>query len=416
MDDINGEFARTDVALVIGANDVTNPAARNVTGLADLRHADPRRRQVQLGRRAQALDGLAASPASTTRSSTTRRPRCCSATRRPPSARCSPRSRRCSERQARGSTSARSPAATRPDRSTRALRPKRRWWCASRWRRRSAHFSCVSGSRVGIAQRSHGWSRRSTTPLARSERPALPALLRPGRRVELEVEVGAEPAQVDLRAELALQRPEARVHGDEDAALEVLDAGRVAPEADGSLELGLERTAQARIAPAVGAAVRRGHRGERRIVGLQAGVLRERVRGAPGEQPRRLAGRQRLPRALVLDRDRVRAVAAHPAPVDPRGAQRLPRHRLDGPAPQLGDRAGDHRRTGRRAAAGRRLAWGGWSSTTSSARAARTRPTPRARWTARRSTSCSSSPAGRRTTTSRTRGASACSGRRRSSA
>jgi NAD(P) transhydrogenase subunit beta len=29
MDDINGEFARTDVAVVIGANDVTNPAARN---------------------------------------------------------------------------------------------------------------------------------------------------------------------------------------------------------------------------------------------------------------------------------------------------------------------------------------------------------------------------------------------------
>ena len=31
MDDINGEFGRTDVALVIGANDVTNPAARTVT-------------------------------------------------------------------------------------------------------------------------------------------------------------------------------------------------------------------------------------------------------------------------------------------------------------------------------------------------------------------------------------------------
>ena len=29
MDDINGEFARTDVTMVIGANDVTNPAARN---------------------------------------------------------------------------------------------------------------------------------------------------------------------------------------------------------------------------------------------------------------------------------------------------------------------------------------------------------------------------------------------------
>jgi NAD(P) transhydrogenase subunit beta len=29
MEDINGEFGRTDVTLVIGANDVTNPAARN---------------------------------------------------------------------------------------------------------------------------------------------------------------------------------------------------------------------------------------------------------------------------------------------------------------------------------------------------------------------------------------------------
>ncbi len=31
MDDINGEFARTDVALVIGANDVINPSARSAT-------------------------------------------------------------------------------------------------------------------------------------------------------------------------------------------------------------------------------------------------------------------------------------------------------------------------------------------------------------------------------------------------
>ncbi len=34
MDDINGEFTRTDVALVVGANDVVNPAARNSPGSA----------------------------------------------------------------------------------------------------------------------------------------------------------------------------------------------------------------------------------------------------------------------------------------------------------------------------------------------------------------------------------------------
>ena len=32
MDEINPEFPRTDVALVIGANDVTNPAARSDSG------------------------------------------------------------------------------------------------------------------------------------------------------------------------------------------------------------------------------------------------------------------------------------------------------------------------------------------------------------------------------------------------
>jgi NAD(P) transhydrogenase subunit beta len=32
MDDINPEFPRTDVTLVIGANDVTNPAAKNEPG------------------------------------------------------------------------------------------------------------------------------------------------------------------------------------------------------------------------------------------------------------------------------------------------------------------------------------------------------------------------------------------------
>ena len=32
MDDINGEFPRTDVSIVIGANDVTNPDARENAG------------------------------------------------------------------------------------------------------------------------------------------------------------------------------------------------------------------------------------------------------------------------------------------------------------------------------------------------------------------------------------------------
>ena len=91
MDDINGEFARTDVALVIGANDVTNPAARTVAdspiyGMPIL-DVD----KSSIGDRAQALDELAASPASTTRCSTTRRPRCCSATPSPRSPRSSAR-------------------------------------------------------------------------------------------------------------------------------------------------------------------------------------------------------------------------------------------------------------------------------------------------------------------------------------
>ncbi len=44
MDEINEDLPETDLVLVIGANDVTNPAARNDPDSPDLRHADPQRR------------------------------------------------------------------------------------------------------------------------------------------------------------------------------------------------------------------------------------------------------------------------------------------------------------------------------------------------------------------------------------
>ncbi len=57
MDDINDEFGRTDVTVVIGANDVTNGGAQR-PGLTHPWDADPQRRPVQVGDRAQAVDEL----------------------------------------------------------------------------------------------------------------------------------------------------------------------------------------------------------------------------------------------------------------------------------------------------------------------------------------------------------------------
>ena len=56
MDDINGDFPQCDVALVIGANDVTNPAARTDKIEPDLRHADSGRGQGAHRDGDQALD------------------------------------------------------------------------------------------------------------------------------------------------------------------------------------------------------------------------------------------------------------------------------------------------------------------------------------------------------------------------
>ena len=159
MDDINGEFARTDVALVIGANDVTNPAARTVADSPI--YGMPILDVDKSGSvdRAQALDEPAASPASTTRSSTTPRPRCCSATPRPRSARSSPRSRRCSHQIGRSGASPspamRSSASRRPVASQRA---SIRAWISSAVRR-SARPREVSVSR--LARPSASCSERS---------------------------------------------------------------------------------------------------------------------------------------------------------------------------------------------------------------------------------------------------------------
>ena len=82
MDEINPEFPRADVALVIGANDVTNPAARRpgtaISGMPilDVDHA----KSIIVIKRSMGP----ATPASTTSCTWTRRPACTSPTPRRP--------------------------------------------------------------------------------------------------------------------------------------------------------------------------------------------------------------------------------------------------------------------------------------------------------------------------------------------
>src|SRR5262249_15676689 len=65
MDDINGDFKNADVALVVGANDVVNPAAKTTPGAPTSRmpiptphprHAHPQRRRGPAAHLQEALD------------------------------------------------------------------------------------------------------------------------------------------------------------------------------------------------------------------------------------------------------------------------------------------------------------------------------------------------------------------------
>ena len=86
MEQINPEFQRADVALVIGANDVDQSGGASNPGSADLRHADPRRRQGAEHHRHQALDEARFRGHRQRSLSPIRRPRCFSAMRKRPSA------------------------------------------------------------------------------------------------------------------------------------------------------------------------------------------------------------------------------------------------------------------------------------------------------------------------------------------
>ena len=297
MDEINGEFARTDVALVIGANDVTNPAARTASDspiygmpILDVDKA-------QLGHRPQALDGVGLRRASTTRCSTTRRPRCCSATRRPRWARCSPRSRT-SDVSAAAELDAPRPRAIRPDRDDARVDAEQPRVAASRWRSRSGHFSCVSGSRVGIAQRTQGCRRRSTTPPAKRSAPPSHVGLRPRRRVERRgggwCGSGAGRAVPELRLERARASPRwsrarcargpgcRRGRGAGDGAAEVVARARARRRG----------SPQPQRWPSGAVTV-----GARRVVRVERRRRRRTGRRArQAQQPRRLARGQRPPR------------------------------------------------------------------------------------------------------------------------
>ncbi len=82
MDEINGDFAETDVVLVIGANDTVNPAALEEPGSPDRRACPSSRSGTPRTSSSSSARWPPATPASRTRSSSRTTPGCSSATPR----------------------------------------------------------------------------------------------------------------------------------------------------------------------------------------------------------------------------------------------------------------------------------------------------------------------------------------------
>ena len=93
MDEVNPEFATTDVALVVGANDVVNPAAKTTPGAPIYGMPILEVEQAAPGRLPQAVDAARLRRHRQRAALSTPRPPCSSATPRTPSPRSSPPSR-----------------------------------------------------------------------------------------------------------------------------------------------------------------------------------------------------------------------------------------------------------------------------------------------------------------------------------
>ena len=205
--------------------------------------------------------------------------------------------------------------------------PNTRPWRASRWRSSSGHFTCVPGSRVGIAQRSArdagGAGRRRRRSAASppfhscsAHAGASSARCRLVRKRRRSISVPSS----------AYERPRGRLRGHEHAALEVLDPRDVAAQAHGPVAGRPRARERSRGSPQPhGLAVGRVDRS--RAAGLGgvdvADVGREGVGRAPGEQPRRLAGGQRPPRRRVCSV----STACARSPPSPRPSRRVDRTR-----------------------------------------------------------------------------------------